>query len=78
MKHTSSRRETDEDKCSCETEDSILFLDTSVRIQNVKLIVDLLKKATDRNQYLLTNNIHPPECFKSFPFSLALRINRIF
>ena len=77
MKHTSSRGETDEDKCSCDTEDSIPFLDTSVKIQNGKLIVDLFKKATDRNQYLLTNSIHPPECFKSIPFSLALRINRI-
>ena len=77
MKHTSSRGETVEDKCSCDTEDLIPFLVKTVKIQNGKLIVDLFKKATDRNQYLLTNSIHPPECFKSIPFSLALRINRI-
>ena len=77
MKHTRSRGETVEDKCSCDTEDLIPFLVKSVKIQNGKLIVDLFKKATDRNQYLLTNSIHPPECFKSIPFSLALRINRI-
>ena len=77
MKHTTSRGETDDDRCSCQTEESIPFLDTSVKIKNDKLIVDLYKKATDRNQYLLTNSIHPPDCFKSIPFSLALRINRI-
>ena len=57
IQHTSSRGETDEDKCLCETEDSIPILDTSVKIQNGKLIVDF-KKATDRNHYLLTNSIH--------------------
>ena len=36
--------------------------------------MDLFKKATDRNQYLLTNSIHPPDCFKIIPFSLALTI----
>ena len=39
--------------------------------------MDLYKKLTDKNQYLLPYSCHPQEATKSIPFSLALRITRI-
>ena len=36
MKHTTSRGETDNDRCSCQAEESILFLDTSVKKKKLK------------------------------------------
>ena len=77
MKHTTSASEKPEDRCSCNEEVSIPFLDTSLSIKNGSISVDLYRKPTDRNQYLLTSSIHPPDCFKNIPFSLALRITRI-
>ena len=44
---TSPKNEAAEDRCNCEPQDSILFLDTSLSIQNGK--IDLFKKETDRN-----------------------------
>ena len=75
LKHTS--QEHPEDKCDCDQASSIPFLDTSLSIRNNKISVDLYRKPTDRNQYLLTNSIHPPECLKNIPYSLALRITKI-
>ena len=40
-------------------------------------MLDLYKKPTDRNQYLLTSSIHPAHCHENIPFSLAMRITRI-
>ena len=40
--------------CSCEKSTSLAFLDTSLSIKNGKVDVDLYRKPTDRNQYLLT------------------------
>ena len=40
--------------------------------------MDLYKKPTDRNQYLLTSSCHPSQTTKSVSFSLAFRIVRIF
>ena len=56
---------------------SIPFLDTSISIEDGEIVVDLYKKPTDKNQYLLPNSCHPRETTKSIPFSLALRITRI-
>ena len=56
---------------------SIPFLDTSLKIENGKIDIDLYKKKTDRNQYLLPANCHPKTTTKSIPFSLSLRIIRI-
>ena len=66
-------------KCDfCESNsDAIPFLDTQCKIQNKKIIVDLYKKPTDRNQYLLTSSCHPNSVTNNIPFSLALRIVRI-
>ena len=42
-----------------------------------KLEVDLFKKQTDINQYLLPSSCHPKATSKAIPFSLSLRIVRI-
>ena len=63
--------------CDCFPTESLAFLDTSCSIKNGKIIVDLYRKPTDRNQYLLTSSCHPAHVTNNIPFSLALRIVRI-
>ena len=58
INHTSPKNEAVEDRCNCEPQDSISFLDTSLSIQNGKIDTDLFKKETDRNQYLLRESCH--------------------
>ena len=62
--------------CSCPQMDSIPYLDISCQIKEGKIVTDLYRKPTDKNQYLLTSSCHPSECMDSIPFSLAMRINR--
>ena len=76
MKHTASKLESPEDRCGCQPLESIPFLNTLLSVRNRKISVDLYRKPTDRNQYLLTNSIHPPECINNIPYRLALRIKR--
>ena len=76
IKHTYNNQEAPEDRCDCIPEKSIPFLDTNLTVINGKISVDLYRKPTDKNQYLLTNSIHPPDCIKNIPYSLALRITR--
>ena len=45
--------------CNCEKTPSLAFLDTSCEISENKIVVDLYRKPTDRNQYLLTSSCHP-------------------
>ena len=59
MVHTSVESEPEEDQCNCEKTDSIPFLDTLIKIENGKIDIDLFKKKTDRNQYLLPFSCHP-------------------
>ena len=61
----------------CCTGDSLPFLDTSCSIKDRKVIVDLYRKPTDRNQYLLPSSCHPAHVTNNIPFSLAYRIVRI-
>ena len=77
MNHTTPEGELEKDKCSCETKYSIPYLDTSCSLENGKIELDLYKKPTDRNQYLLPSSNHPKGTTKSIPFSQALRIIRI-
>jgi hypothetical protein len=78
MTHTKPKSENqDQITCPCPPTVSIPYLDTLCEIKNGKIITDLYRKPTDKNQYLLTSSCHPPECLNSIPFSLALRINRI-
>ena len=78
MNHTVSEKSSSElETCSCSPSKSIAYLDTLCEIKGGKIITDLYRKPTDKNQYLLTSSCHPIECFKSIPFSLALRIVRI-
>ena len=63
--------------CTCEKSTSLAFLDTSLSIKKGKVDVDLFRKPTDRNQYLLTSSCHPGHVTSNIPYSLALRIVRI-
>ena len=76
FQHTTLEKETEEEKCGCEERKSIPFLDTSCSLEKGKIVVDLYRKESDRNQYLLTSSCHPIGCTKNIPFSLGLRIVR--
>ena len=77
MNHTTPAEEPETDRCECQQKESIPFLDTSLSIENGRIEIDLYKKETDRNQYLLRESCHPAGITSSIPFSLSLRIVRI-
>ena len=78
MSHTVPYQKEDSSlNCNCDISTSLAFLDTSCKILDGKIIVDLYRKPTDRNQYLLTSSCHPAHVTSNIPFSLALRIVRI-
>ena len=77
MMHTSIESESQEDRCDCQYQERIPFLDTSCAIKNKKIDIDLYKKETDRNRYLLPESCHSKQTTASIPFSLAMRIVRI-
>ena len=77
MNHTTPESEAEEDSCDCEKQKSIPFLDTDISIENGRIEVDLHRKKTHCNQYLLPSSCHPKETSKAIPHSLALRIIRI-
>ena len=60
--------------CNCEKISSLAFLYIYLSIRNEQVEVDLYRKPTDRNQYLLTSSCHPAHVTTNIPFSLALRI----
>ena len=64
-------------QCDCKPDEALPFLDTSCKISNGRIVTDLYRKETDRNQYLLTSSCHPSHVTNNIPFSLALRIVRI-
>ena len=56
----------------------INFLDVTVLLHNNSIATDLQVKSTDTHQYLLSSSCHPNHIKKSIPYSIALRIHRIF
>ena len=76
MEHTSNELEAQEDKCDCPQKTPISFLDTSCRLEEGKIHIDLFRKESARNQYFLPSSIHPGTVTKNIPFSLSLRIIR--
>ena len=74
MIHTTIDNEPDEDRCDCEKTESIPFLDTSLKMENGKIDIDLYKKKMDCNQYLLPSSCHPKSTTQAIHFSLFLRI----
>ena len=77
MTHTSIENESEEDKCNCTYQERIPFLDTSCAIKDNKIDIDLFRKETDRNRYLLPSSCHPKQTTTSIPISLSMRIVRI-
>ena len=77
MKHTSINNEPEEDRCDCIETNQIPFLDTLISIKKGKIDIDLYKKESDRNQYLLPTSCHSKNTTKAIPYSLSLRIVRI-
>ena len=47
-------------ECDCKLHDRINFLDTEFRPEEGKLVTDLYRKPTVRNQNLLLSSFHPP------------------
>ena len=54
------------------------FLDVLVHLNNNQIQTDLHTKPTDKHQYLLKSSCHPAHTKHTIPFSLALRLRRIF
>ena len=54
------------------------LLDVPVHLINNYIQTDLHTKPTDKHQYLLKTSCHPNHTKKAIPFSLFLRIRRIF
>ena len=55
----------------------ISFLDTTTTVKEGNMTTDLYSKPTDKHQYLSPSSCHPKHCFKSIPFSQAIRVKRI-
>ena len=77
LQHTTPEKESPDDHCECERVTSVPFLDTSCSIKKGQIILDLYRKPTDRNKYLLPDSCHPYSNIENIPYSLALRITRI-
>ena len=69
LNHTSNINETPEERCNCQFQSAIPFLDTLVSLKEGKIEIDLYKKETDRNQYLLPSSCHNKTVTNSIPFS---------
>ena len=77
MNHTTLEHEAINQKCGCEPQQSIPFLDTLCTIKEGRIETDLYKKETDRNQYLLPTSCHPATTNSAIPIDLSMRIIRI-
>ena len=56
--------------------ESNTILDTLLGIENGKIELDLYRKVTDKNKYLLPSSCHPKTTTASIPYSLSLWIVR--
>ena len=63
--------------CGFKRTETLPFLDTSCQIIDGRIVTDLYRKETDRNQYLLTSSCLLAHVTENIPYSLALRIVRI-
>ena len=54
------------------------FLDATTTITEGIMTTDLYSKPTHKQQFLLPSSCHPQHCFKSIPFSQAIRVKRIW
>ena len=79
MQHTTIQNENIDNKCDCEATSYKLQAKsyTSCTIKNLQIILDLYRKPTDRNRYLLPDSCHPYSNIENIPLSLAIRITRI-
>ena len=59
MEHTTFENEPLQDRCDCQPKKSIPFLDTFLSLENGNVEVDLYKKQTSQNQYLVPLSCHP-------------------
>ena len=57
--------------CDCKHEQSLPFLDTSGLIIDGKIVTDLYRKETDKNQYLLPSSCHQAQGTQNIRYSLA-------
>lgn len=55
----------------------ITFLDTTTIIKDGIMSTDIYSKPTDKHQYLSPSSCHPSHCYKSIPYSQAIRVKRI-
>ena len=53
MSYTINIIEDEATRCACPHKESVSYLDTSCKISEGKIIIDLFKKPTARNMYLL-------------------------
>ena len=51
----------------------IAFLDTTTTVKEGNMTTDLYSKFTDKHQNLSPSSCHSKQCFKSIPFSQAIR-----
>ena len=68
MAITTPESESEEDKCDCEKNKSIPVLDTSISIKNGRIDIDLPRKKTHRNPYLLPSRCHPKATTTAIPY----------
>ena len=74
--HTTPKSELKSDSCPCKPLQSVPYLDTSCSIEKGKIELDLYRKETNRNQYVLPESCHSKMVTRNIPFSLSLRIVR--
>ena len=53
------------------------FLDTTTTVKEGNMTTDLYSQRTEKHVYLSLSSCHHKHCFKSIPFSQAIRVKRI-